>query len=308
MSVANDNNEQLLTGSQLLLYTERYNQEKKSLGAALLICLFFGGVGFHKFYLKQNLVGLLYLIFCWTLIPAMLSILDLAILPFTIKRYNNLIAVDILSNLQPHSSCQLISIHQKNDNRILFITFKIISLAIAISLASIIYISIIRTNLTNITADNIIDKLDSMTLITRKPQPRYALTYDGMILNMPLNEAKQLGYSECDSNKFYIICSNNKTSYPDFYNIPIKYAIAQFDLKQQLIILHLYPEILPNYAELGKKMPLAAHGGRKNIDYMELTGSNEEIIINRQESSIDIYDHQIITDYEKQINKNKLLD
>ena len=44
--------------------------------AAILICFFGGALGIHKFYLGNNLQGILYLIFSWTLIPSLISFFD----------------------------------------------------------------------------------------------------------------------------------------------------------------------------------------------------------------------------------------
>ncbi|UQY80426.1 TM2 domain-containing protein [Candidatus Hepatincola sp. Av] len=65
----------------------------KNKGTAIILCLFLGGIGIHKFYLGSNLLGLLYLIFCWTFIPFILAFIDFFILIFTSdenfnKKYN----------------------------------------------------------------------------------------------------------------------------------------------------------------------------------------------------------------------------
>jgi TM2 domain-containing membrane protein YozV len=44
--------------------------------AAILICFFGGFFGIHKFYLGKNVQGILYLIFCWTSIPGIISFFD----------------------------------------------------------------------------------------------------------------------------------------------------------------------------------------------------------------------------------------
>ncbi len=44
---------------------------------AILFCFLLGGGGGHKFYLGEYFLGLVYLIFCWTFIPALISIVDL---------------------------------------------------------------------------------------------------------------------------------------------------------------------------------------------------------------------------------------
>ena len=44
--------------------------------SAILTCFFLGGLGFHKFYLGQTAWGLLYLLFCWTGIPALAAFVE----------------------------------------------------------------------------------------------------------------------------------------------------------------------------------------------------------------------------------------
>ncbi|HMU95137.1 MAG TPA: TM2 domain-containing protein [Anaerolineales bacterium] len=44
---------------------------------AALLAFFLGGLGVHKFYLGDMKMGVIYLIFCWTGIPAILGLIDL---------------------------------------------------------------------------------------------------------------------------------------------------------------------------------------------------------------------------------------
>ena len=44
--------------------------------AAVLLALFLGGLGAHKFYLGQAGQGILYLLFFWTFIPACVAFLE----------------------------------------------------------------------------------------------------------------------------------------------------------------------------------------------------------------------------------------
>ena len=55
---------------------------KKSKGVYIALCLFLGGLGAHKFYAGKWLMGLLYLVFCWTYVPAILSVIDLLVAIF----------------------------------------------------------------------------------------------------------------------------------------------------------------------------------------------------------------------------------
>jgi len=48
----------------------------KSRTVAVLLALFLGGMGAHKFYLGKVGAGLLYLLFCWTFIPAIVAFIE----------------------------------------------------------------------------------------------------------------------------------------------------------------------------------------------------------------------------------------
>jgi TM2 domain-containing membrane protein YozV len=48
----------------------------KSKLATALLALFLGTFGIHRFYLGQYGKGALYLLFCWTFIPTVISIYD----------------------------------------------------------------------------------------------------------------------------------------------------------------------------------------------------------------------------------------
>lgn len=54
--------------------------EKKNKTTAALLAFFVGGLGIHKFYLRENTAGILYLVFCWTAIPGILALTDAIIL------------------------------------------------------------------------------------------------------------------------------------------------------------------------------------------------------------------------------------
>lgn len=48
----------------------------KNRGIAIVLALFFGGLGVHRFYLGQIKTGFTMLLFFWTLIPMFIALLD----------------------------------------------------------------------------------------------------------------------------------------------------------------------------------------------------------------------------------------
>lgn len=48
----------------------------KSRGIAIILAIFFGSFGIHRFYLGRNVSGIIYLIFFWTGIPLIFGLLE----------------------------------------------------------------------------------------------------------------------------------------------------------------------------------------------------------------------------------------
>ncbi|MBS0368433.1 MAG: NINE protein [Proteobacteria bacterium] len=48
----------------------------KSKTTAALLALFLGGLGIHRFYLGKGISGVLYIVFCWTLVPAIFGFIE----------------------------------------------------------------------------------------------------------------------------------------------------------------------------------------------------------------------------------------
>ena len=54
----------------------------KSRSIAILLAIFLGGIGIHKFYLNKPGWGVIYLLFCWTFIPLILALIEALIYLF----------------------------------------------------------------------------------------------------------------------------------------------------------------------------------------------------------------------------------
>lgn len=55
----------------------------KSQTVAGLWCGFLGGFGAHRFYLGKTVSGILYLLFCWTYIPALIASVEMLLIAFS---------------------------------------------------------------------------------------------------------------------------------------------------------------------------------------------------------------------------------
>ena len=60
----------------------KIKSESKTKTATIILALFLGSFGVHRFYLGQNIKGLFYIFFCWTLIPTFISFIDVLCFSF----------------------------------------------------------------------------------------------------------------------------------------------------------------------------------------------------------------------------------
>ncbi|WP_026914237.1 NINE protein [Christiangramia portivictoriae] len=51
----------------------------KNKTTAAILAFLLGGIGVHRFYLGQGGFGIMYLLFCWTFIPLVISFIDFII-------------------------------------------------------------------------------------------------------------------------------------------------------------------------------------------------------------------------------------
>jgi len=89
-----------LDSEEKIQFQIAYANEKKSVGAGVLLALFLGGFGFHKFYLGQPGLGVLYLLFCWTFIPSIISVVEACFMGRSVRIYNTEKAQEICEGIK----------------------------------------------------------------------------------------------------------------------------------------------------------------------------------------------------------------
>ena len=74
----------------------------KELSTSLaFISIFFGGIGLHKAYLGKNLTFIMYVMFCWTLIPSVLCVVDaVKLMSMSDREFNLLYNYEYMDELE----------------------------------------------------------------------------------------------------------------------------------------------------------------------------------------------------------------
>lgn len=79
---------------QAMFYQHMAMVQKDELLGAML-ALFLGTFGVHRFYLGENLAGVLYILFSWTGIPTLLGIIECFFMPGRVRAWNVMYAMQI---------------------------------------------------------------------------------------------------------------------------------------------------------------------------------------------------------------------
>jgi TM2 domain-containing membrane protein YozV len=84
-----------MTPTQRQFFQGEFNAVRKSETTGVVLALFLGGFGVHHFYLGEIGLGVVYLIFCWTFIPAVVALIECFFMSSRVKKWNNLRAFEI---------------------------------------------------------------------------------------------------------------------------------------------------------------------------------------------------------------------
>ena len=88
-----------MTDQQRAWFYAEYQQASKDEVVGVLLALFLGGLGAHKFYMGETGLGILYLVFFWTGIPAIIGFIECFLMPERVRRYNAMRAQGIMAGI-----------------------------------------------------------------------------------------------------------------------------------------------------------------------------------------------------------------
>ncbi len=89
-----------LTDQERLTFQDEFNSRRKDSTTGALLTVFLGGLGAHRFYLGETGLGLLYMAFCWTFIPVIVSLVELSVTRNRVRKYNSEVAAEIVSGIK----------------------------------------------------------------------------------------------------------------------------------------------------------------------------------------------------------------
>ena len=94
------NLQQNMTDSQRMLFQSEMNKVRRNRVVAFLLTLFLGGFGAHRYYLGEIKIGILYTLFVWTFIPAVVALVELFLILGRTDRYNERMAAEVATKVK----------------------------------------------------------------------------------------------------------------------------------------------------------------------------------------------------------------
>src|SRR3984885_6048076 len=81
------------------IFYQQYDMARRDEVVGILLALFLGDFGVHHFYLRRTGLGILYLCFFWTGIPAILGLIECFFMPGRVRMYNAIQAAGLAAAL-----------------------------------------------------------------------------------------------------------------------------------------------------------------------------------------------------------------
>jgi TM2 domain-containing membrane protein YozV len=88
-----------MTDHQRAWFYAEYEAARKDEVVGVVLALLLGSFGLHKFYMRENTAGVLYLLFSWTGIPGIIGFVECFFMPGRIRAYNAAQASHIASEI-----------------------------------------------------------------------------------------------------------------------------------------------------------------------------------------------------------------
>lgn len=88
-----------LADTERAVFQSEFNRSRKDPTHGLLFCMILGPIGGHRFYLGQAGLGVLYLLFCWTLIPLIIAVVECFFMVERVHAHNDRIATEIIAGI-----------------------------------------------------------------------------------------------------------------------------------------------------------------------------------------------------------------
>ena len=88
-----------MTPQEKLYFQQEYDKQIRDRSTALILTLLLGGLGAHRFYLRQWGWGIAYVLFAWTFIPLIVALFECFVIRKRTREYNERCSTEVLDKM-----------------------------------------------------------------------------------------------------------------------------------------------------------------------------------------------------------------
>lgn len=88
------------TEQERLLFQQETGARRKEPTTGVLLAVFLGDFGAHRFYMGQTGLGIVYLLFFWTFIPGLVGLVEAFLMPRRVREHNAAVGQEVSLKLR----------------------------------------------------------------------------------------------------------------------------------------------------------------------------------------------------------------
>ena len=89
-----------LDAAEQTCFLAEFAEHKKNVTVGVLLALLLGAFGAHRHYMGQSGLGLLYLLFFWTLISGLVALVEVVLMSERVYKHNDLLTIRIIDRIE----------------------------------------------------------------------------------------------------------------------------------------------------------------------------------------------------------------
>ena len=89
-----------LSDKERLMFQSEMSPKRKDATVGVLLALFLGGLGGHRFYMGQTGLGVVYILLCWTFVPTVVGLVEAFFMSKRVREHNAQAATEVVMKIK----------------------------------------------------------------------------------------------------------------------------------------------------------------------------------------------------------------
>lgn len=89
-----------LSDQERLMFQNEMTANRKDVSTGVVLCLFLGAFGAHRFYMKQSGLGAVYAVLSWTGVTLLVALVECFLMPARVREFNDALATEAVTKIK----------------------------------------------------------------------------------------------------------------------------------------------------------------------------------------------------------------